>query len=93
MKLKGQNLKTIESMDLSRCKLRDFDAIFTMEKFPAVQEINVTGNHFTCFKGFKNLPNLKILIISDNRLTSFEPLADPKYKVGLNGIPVRNLIP
>lgn len=92
VKLKGQPLNSIKTMDLSRCKLRDFDSVFTSEKFPNVQEINLSGNFFTCFKNFRNIPNLKILILLDNRISSFEPIKDPKYKIGLNAMPVSQMI-
>jgi Leucine-rich repeat (LRR) protein len=87
-KLVGKNLNTLEFMDLSRCNLRDFDNIFSHTRFPALTEINVSSNFFTSLKCFGHLPLLKILIIADNRLSSFDPIADPKMKIGLNGMPV-----
>jgi Leucine-rich repeat (LRR) protein len=87
-RLQGKNMDTLLNMDLSFCSLRDFDNIFNNKKFPRIVEINVTGNFFTTLKCIGYLPTLKVLNMTDNRLTSFEPVADPKMKIGLNGLPV-----
>lgn len=87
-RLLGKNMETLLSMDLSYCSLRDFDNIFNNKKFPKVAEINLAGNFFTTLKCFGYLPTLRELNMTDNRLSSFEPLADAKSKIGLNGIPV-----
>lgn len=89
-RLQGKNLDSLISMDLSYCSLRDFDNIFNNKKFPKIAEINVTGNFFTTLKCFGYLPTLRALNMTDNRLTSFEPIADPKLKIGLNGLPVNS---
>jgi Leucine-rich repeat (LRR) protein len=89
-RLQGKNLDTLLSMDLSFCSLRDFDNIFNNKKFPRIVEINVTGNFFTTMKCFGFVPTLKVLNMTDNRLTSFEPITDQKLKFGLNGLPVND---
>lgn len=91
-RLQGKNLDTLLSMDLSFCSLRDFDNIFNSKKFPKIIEINVTGNFFTTLKCFGYLPTLKVLNMTDNRLTSFDPAFDPKVKMGLGGLPVDFLL-
>ena len=87
-RLRGRNLDTLVSMDLSNCNLRDFDNIFNSQKFPKIVEMNLSGNFFTNLKCFGHLPTLKELNLADNRLASFEPHADPKVKIGLYGLPV-----
>lgn len=88
MKLAGQDLSKLQVMSFEKCNLRVFDSIFTQEKFPSVVELNLAGNQFSNFRCFKNLPKLKILNLSHNVIDTFEPLAEPKLKFGINAFPV-----
>lgn len=87
-RLRGRNMQTLVSMDLSHCNLRDFDNIFTSQKFPKIVEMDLTGNHFTNLRCFGYLPTLKELSLAENKLTSLETGTDPKVKIGLYGLPV-----
>ena len=87
-RLRGRNMQTLVSMDLSHCNLRDFDNIFTSQKFPKIVEMDLTGNHFTNLRCFGYLPTLKELSLAENKLISLETGTDPKVKIGLYGLPV-----
>lgn len=72
VKLAGKDFAKIEVMDLTNSSLRDFNEIFNTKKFPNCSELNLEGNFFSSFRCFGFMPNLKILIMRNNRLQDFE---------------------
>lgn len=69
-RLSGQLEKDIKVLDLSSCKLKDFDDMFTGSRFPSLRDLNLSGNLFTSLRCITNLPNLKILNLNNNRIDS-----------------------
>lgn len=86
-RLGGYSLKQIKDLDLSGCKLRDFDNMFDRESCPNLRELNLSHNFFASLKGFGYLPSLRILKIKQNRLESlFTKMNDDGYPRGLLGL-------
>jgi Leucine-rich repeat (LRR) protein len=77
VKLAGKDFAKIEVMDLTNSSLRDFHEIFNSKKFPNCSELNLEGNFFSSFRCFGFMPNLKILIMRNNRLQDLDMLWDP----------------
>ena len=69
-RLNGQLEKDIKVLDLSNCKLKDFDDMFTGSRFPNLRDLNLSGNLFSSLRCITNLPNLKILNLNNNRIDS-----------------------
>lgn len=89
-RLGGQKMGEIRCLDLSNCKLRDFEDMFDASKFPKVTELNLTGNLMASLRCIGNLPTLRILRLKQNRiLTLFcKPSPDEKvFRRGLFGVP------
>jgi len=59
-------------MDLTNSSLRDFHEIFNSKKFPNCSELNLEGNFFSSLRCFGFMPNLKILIMRNNRLQDLD---------------------
>ena len=75
----------MQELDLSNCKLRDFDDIFNQERFPSLVELNLSANLLSTTKMIGNLPKLKILILNTNKLENLICNLDTSQKKGLNG--------
>jgi Leucine-rich repeat (LRR) protein len=70
-KLGGLSTTEIKVLDLSNSKLRSFDNMFNSEAFPALLELNLTGNYLTSMKSFGHMPRLVKLQLSRNRIDGF----------------------
>ena len=70
-RLKGKSIKDVSVLDLTNCKLRDFDEIFTATNFPKLQDLSLNHNNFTSLKIFGQLPHLRHLKINNNKIESF----------------------
>jgi hypothetical protein len=92
-RLNGQAINTVKELDLSNCKLKDFDNIFSTQNFPKLEELNIDNNLFTSLKILSRMPTLKILSIRSNRietlLTCKTISQQKKASTGLNAVPVR----
>ena len=69
-RLGGYTMQQVKDLDLTGCKLRDFDKMFDREFFPHLRELNISHNFFASMRGFGFLPQLRILKIKQNRLES-----------------------
>ena len=67
-RLNGSSLRDVKILDLSNCKLKDFDDIFTIKNFPKLRELNLSNNYFSSLRIFGHFPSLKILSLSKNRI-------------------------
>ena len=76
VKLAGKDFSKIEVMDQTNSSLRDFNEIFNTKKFPNCSELNLEGNFFSSFRCFGFMPNLKILIMRNNRLQDIDATFD-----------------
>lgn len=86
-RLGGYTLHSIKELDLSSCKLRDFDKMFDREMCPNLRELNLQNNFFASLKGFGYLPQLRILKMKHNRVESlFCKPTDEVYHRGLTGL-------
>jgi Leucine-rich repeat (LRR) protein len=86
-RLGGFTTKNIKELDLTSCKLRDFDKMFDRDQFDHLRELNLSHNFFASLRGFGYLPTLRILKIKQNRLESlFCKLNDDGYPRGLFGL-------
>ena len=89
-RLEGRVLKDIRDLNLSSCKLRDFEDMFDQSQCPNLRELNLSNNQMSSLRGFGNLPMLKILKLRDNRLeTLFVKIAPDERgnRRGLYGMP------
>ena len=87
-RLNGLSPENVEELDLTNCKLKDFEDIFNENYFPNLIELNISVNLFTSMKMLGNLPKLKILIMNSNKLESLYLSNDMNAKLGLNGCQV-----
>jgi len=55
-RLGGYTMGTVKDLDLTGCKLRDFDKMFDRELFPNLRELNISHNFFSSMRGFGFLP-------------------------------------
>lgn len=60
-RLRGKTLKDVRELDLSQCKLRDFEDMFDESLMPHLRELNLANNYFTTLRGFGYCPKLRIL--------------------------------
>jgi len=44
LRLQGRKLSDVRDLDLSNCKLRDFEDMFDNVKLPNIRELNLNGN-------------------------------------------------
>ncbi|KAL4442869.1 hypothetical protein ABPG74_010758 [Tetrahymena malaccensis] len=84
-RLYGQSAQEITELDLSNCKLRDFDEVFTHHSFPNLTELNLSANLFQSTRMLGYLPNLKILILNSNKIETLASVTDANVKKALNG--------
>lgn len=85
----GRKLSDIKELDLSSCRLRDFDNMFDESLYPSLRDLNLSHNSLVTLRGFGYLPKLRILKIKANRLeTLFCKPNDDGYPKGLFGLPV-----
>jgi Leucine-rich repeat (LRR) protein len=84
-RLFGQTAQKVSDLDLSNCKLRDFEDVFNHQHFPMLTELNLSQNMFTSTRMLGHLPHLKILILSQNKIDSLYYATDIQQKKGLNG--------
>lgn len=95
MRLKGKNLGEIKELDLSNCKLRDFNNMFDGVKCPNLQDLNLSFNYMTSLKGFGYMPNLKALNLKSNRIETLFVKPNPEdknFRKGLFGMPGLELL-
>lgn len=89
-RLEGRVLKDIRDLNLSSCKLRDFEDMFDQSQCPNLRELNLSNNQMSSLRGFGNLPMLKILKLRDNRLETLFVKISPDERGnrrGLYGMP------
>ena len=94
-KLSGRKLSEIRELDLSSCKLRDFEDMFDASICPNLRDLNLSHNHMVSLKGLGFLPNLKILRLRDNKIETLfcKPSPDEKnFRRGLFGLPGLELL-
>lgn len=91
----NKTFNDLRELDISSCKLRDFDDMFDESKFPNLRELNLSHNNLVTLKGFGYLPKLKILTVSANKLETLisSPNDDgyPKGLLGLTGLEVLDI--
>lgn len=89
----GKKLTDLKELDLSSCRLRDFDNMFDESLYPQLRELNLSHNSLVTLRGFGYLPKLRILKIKANRLeTLFCKPNEDGYPKGLFGLPVIHFI-
>lgn len=89
-KLFGRKLTEIRELDLSHCKLRDFEDMFDSNRMPVLKELNLNGNLMSSLRFIGNLPTLKVLRLKQNRIMTLyvKPAPEEKHpKRGLFGVP------
>jgi len=82
-RLGGYSSMEIRRLDLSDCKLRDFDNVFNESQFPLLQELKLNNNHLSTLKCFGPMPKLVRLYCSYNRLVTLTT----EEKCGLRALP------
>lgn len=85
-KLNGRSLATIQQLDLSNCKLRDFEDMFNSIQTPQLKELNLNNNNMTSLKCIGTLQSLKILRCRNNRLDTLHVKQPQNEKRGLFGV-------
>lgn len=92
-RLGGKKLNDIKELDLSSCRLRDFDNMFDESLYPQLRDLTLSHNSLVTLRGFGYLPKLKSLTIKSNRLeTLFCKPNEDGYPKGLSGLPVLLII-
>lgn len=80
----------VRDLDLSNCKLRDFEDMFDNQKLPNIRELNLSGNMMASLKAIGFLPTLKVLRIKNNRIETLfckpPPSEEKTFKRGLFGV-------
>ena len=51
-KVGSLNFRSIRELDLSNCKLRDFEDMFDESRFPNLRELNLSFNFMFTLRGF-----------------------------------------
>jgi len=87
-RLNGTPAAEIRVLDLSNCKLKDFDEMFTGQKFPHLRELNLGNNLFQSLRCIGYIPHLRLLNLTANKI---ESLVIPNVNIldnkkGLNGL-------
>jgi len=87
-RLNGVAATEVRALDLSNCKLRDFDDMFTSQRFPHLRELNLGNNLFQSLRCIGSLPHLRLLNMTGNKI---ESLIIPNTNIldnkrGLNGL-------
>lgn len=83
--LKGVSVTEVRFLDLSHCKLRDFEDTFTGQKYPALEKLVLRDNRFTTLNCFHAMPSLTYLDASKNHIDSLFPVYHDS-KRGLAGL-------
>lgn len=94
-RLEGRKLSDLRELDLSSCKLRDFEDMFDSQTCPNLRDLNLSHNQMVSLKGLGYLPNLKILRLRDNRIETLfckPSYADKNFRRGLFGLPGLELL-
>lgn len=60
-RLGGKKLSEIKELDLSSCRLRDFDNMFDESLYPNLRDLNLSHNSLVTLRGFGYLPKLRVL--------------------------------
>lgn len=68
MRLQGRKMNELRDLDLSNCKLKDFEDMFDNQKLTNIRELNLNGNMMSSLKAVGYLPTLKILRLRGNRI-------------------------
>ena len=77
----------VKELDLSGCRLRDFNDMFDHNKFPDLRTLNLNKNYLESLKGFGFCPKLRILTLSGNRIeTLFAKPDNNNRPIGLLGL-------
>jgi Leucine-rich repeat (LRR) protein len=71
------NTLNMINVELSNCKLKDFENIFNSNLYPMMKKLDLSRNFFTSMKIFGHLPNLIELYLNSNQ---FEKLFNKKEK-------------
>lgn len=79
----------LRQLDLSGCKLRSIENMFTAELFPRLLELNISNNLFTNFTMFGFLPMVAKVDLSKNRIESFQ--TNSKASMPLPNVEILNL--
>jgi hypothetical protein len=61
-------MNELRDLDLSNCKLKDFEDMFDNQKLTNIRELNLNGNMMSSLKAVGYLPTLKILRLRGNRI-------------------------
>jgi len=87
-RLLGIPAAEIKILDLSNCKLRDFDDMFNNTIFPHLRDLNLSTNLFTSLRPIGFMPHLRILNLSNNKIESLliQNVNILESKIGLNGL-------
>lgn len=80
--------ENVQELDLTNCKLKDFEDTFNDKYFPHLTELNLSLNLFASTKMLGFLPNLKILILNSNKLETLSLNAELSARYGLNSCQV-----
>jgi len=51
-------MSDMRELDLTNCKLRDFDDMFDKAQYPNLRELNLSNNQMSSLRGFGHLPSL-----------------------------------
>lgn len=90
LRLQGRKIADVRDLDLSNCKLKDFDEMFSYSQSPNLRELNLNNNNMQSLKSIGYIPSLKILRLRGNRIdTLFVKPAqseDKNSKRGLFGV-------
>jgi Leucine-rich repeat (LRR) protein len=89
-RLQGRKLTEMRELDLSNCKLRDFEDMFDAVKIPNIRELNLNNNLMSSLRCLGFLPTLKILRLKSNKIETLYCKPNPEDKVfkkGLFGMP------
>ena len=88
LKLKGSSSSKVRELDLSNCRLKDFDNMFSEELFPSLKSLNLSKNQLETLKAVGFCPHLRVLSVSSNQLkTLFTYTSEEGAPRGLLGLP------
>ena len=88
LKLKGASSSKVRELDLSNCRLKDFDNMFNEELFPSLKSLNLSKNQLETLKAVGGCPHLRVLSVSGNQLkTLFTYTSEEGAPRGLLGLP------
>ena len=85
----GIKTSDLRQLDLSSCKLRSIEAMFTSELFPRLLELTLSNNQFNNFTMFGYMPMLAKVDLSFNKLDSFQYLS--KIQMPLPNVEILNI--